>query len=92
MNLKGRHLVFGWTAVLLIVAGIIAIRDRKAFDTIDRLAAVEDSLEVINRIHAEVASELATLQAPGSLQALGEELGLRAPSDSEQARVRVTGN
>lgn len=91
MRLRGRYLILAWTALFLAVAGTIAVRDRRAFGTARRVAALEDSLNVVSRLHGELAAELANLQSPGALTLLGERLGLRAPTDSELLTVTVTG-
>lgn len=87
--IKGRHFVVAWIAVFLLVAGVITVRDRRAFATEKRVALLEDSLQVLLRQHADLLARRSTRLAPGSLMRVGERLGLRTPTDNEIERVLV---
>lgn len=89
LSLRGRYLVVAWTAVFLVVAGVITLRDRAAFRAVKRHEALRESLDVVERQHSELTAELATRRSPGELTPLGERLGLRIPTDAEIARVSV---
>lgn len=86
---KGRHHVIGWIAVFLAVAAVITLRTRAGFDTGDRIALLEDSLQVLERQHADLSARIANRLAPGTLTLVGEQLGLRTPTDNEIERVLV---
>lgn len=89
ISLKGRHYVVAWIAVFLVAAGIIALRDRAAFQATKRIAALSESLQVTNRQLVEVSTDIVNRTAPGELGRVGERLGLRIPTDSEIEQVRV---
>lgn len=91
LSLKGRYLVVAWTAVFLVVAGVITLRDRAAFRAQDRHRVLQESLQVVEREHAELLADINTRLSAGPLTALGERLGLRNPSDAEIETVRVPG-
>ncbi len=80
-----------WTAFFLAVFGTIAVRDRRAFAVARRVSVLEDSFNVVARMHGDLAAELANMQSPGALTDLGERLGLRPPKDSELLTVVVSG-
>ena len=79
----------GWVAVFLAVAVVITLRDRAAFATGDRIAALEDSVQVLGRQHDDLSARIHNRLAPGPLILLGEQLGLRTPTDNEIERVPV---
>lgn len=80
-----------WTAAFLVVAGIIAFRDRSAFRAQERYDVLGESLQVVSRQHDQFSAEIADRLASGPLTALGERLGLRSPSDTEIETVPVPG-
>lgn len=80
-----------WTAVFLVVAGVITLRDRAAFRALERYEVLEESLQVVARQQAELALEISTKASHAALAELGERLGLRIPTDTEIAQVRVAG-
>jgi hypothetical protein len=86
---KGRHHVVGWIAVFLAVAVVITLRDRAAFATAERIAALDDSLQVLLRQQVDLSGRVNDRLAPGPLSRLGEQLGLRIPTDNEIERVPV---
>ena len=86
---KGRHHVVGWIAVFLAVAAVITLRDRAGFTTRSRIALLEDSLQVLDRQYNDLNSRIAVRRAPGPLSLVGEQLGLRIPTDNEIERVLV---
>lgn len=86
---KGRHHLVAWIAVFLAVAAVITLRDRAGFAARDRIAALEDTLQVLERQHVDLSSRINTRLAPGPLSLLGEQLGLRIPTDNEIERVLV---
>jgi hypothetical protein len=89
ITVKGRHHVVGWIAVFLVVAAVITLRDRAAFATSKRIVALDDSLSVLKRQYVDVTARIENRQSPGALMRLGEELGLRTPTDDEIERVLV---
>ena len=89
ITVKGRHHVVGWIAVFLAVAAVITLRDRAAFATGERIAVLQDSLQVLSRQNTDLSARIANRQAPGALTVLGEQLGLRTPTDNEIERVMV---
>lgn len=78
-----------WTAVFLVVAGMITLRDRAAFRAQDRYRVLEDSLQVVSRQYDQLSADIAARRMAGPLTALGERLGLRSPTDAEIHTVRV---
>jgi hypothetical protein len=88
--LKGRIVFLGWIAVFLATAGTIALRNHAAFQSRQRLLLLQDSLQAVARVHTQLAADVATLLSPAMLRPLGEQLGLRTPSDSETATILIT--
>lgn len=89
ITVKGRYHVVGWIAVFLAVAAVITLRDRAGFAARDRISLLDDSLQVVSRQYNDLSARIAIRQAPGALLLLGEELGLRTPTDDEIERVLV---
>jgi hypothetical protein len=89
LSLRGRHYLVGWITVFLAVAAVITLRDRAAFTTNERIAALEDSLRVLGRQHYDLTSRLVIRRTPAALSVVGERLGLKAPTDNEIERIQV---
>jgi hypothetical protein len=89
LSLRGRYLVVAWTAVFLVVAGSITLRDRAAFRALERYRILQESLQVVSRQHDELLADINNRVTAGELTALGERLGLRIPTDTEIELVRV---
>ena len=79
----------GWVAVFLAVAAVITLRDRAAFAAGERISVLEDSLQVLGRQFNDLSGRIENRRAPGPLGLLGEQLGLRTPTDNEIERVPV---
>ncbi len=92
ITVKGRHHVVGWIAVFLAVTAVITLRTRAGFDARKRISALEDSLQVLSRQYSELSGEITNRTSPGTLGRIGEELGLRTPTDNEIERVMVPRN
>lgn len=75
--------------MFLAVAGTIALRNRQGFAAAERIAALEDSMQVVSRHHSDLSAEIANFLAPGQLTRLGESLGLQTPTDNQIERVPV---
>lgn len=78
-----------WVAVVLVVAGVIALRDSKGFAMTARVRALEDSVLVLSDTRTSLSADLSFLLAPGEVTRRGALLGLRAPSDSEIVTLHV---
>lgn len=89
MTLRGRYLVFAWVGVFLATAGMMAWRDRRAFDTVENLKRIHDSLAVATARHAQLETAVANRQSIGAITATGEALGLVTPSDSEMVTLTI---
>ena len=89
MQVKGRYLVIGWTAVFLTVAGAIVLRTHRGFATQDRLRQVRDSVQAMRATRDKVRTSIGTLEKRSVLEPRLELLGLRSASDSEIIRVQL---
>ncbi len=88
---RGRYLVVAWVAVFLAVAGAITLRNRAAFRVQKALAAVAESLQVVERQRDELTSDIETRRSASALTPLGESRGLRIPTDTEIETIVVPG-
>ena len=89
MQVKGRYLVIGWTAVFLTVAGAIVLRTRRGYDVRDRLLHMRDSVQAMRATRDKVHRSITVLENRGALEPRLGLLGLRTPSDSEVIPVQL---
>jgi hypothetical protein len=89
MQVKGRYLVIGWTAVFLTVAGAIVLRAHRGDAVRERLHHVRDSVQAMRATRDRVLTAIGTLESPSVLEPRLEQLGLRSASDSEIIRVQL---
>jgi DNA-binding transcriptional MocR family regulator len=89
MQVRGRYLVIGWTAVFLTVAGAIVLRARRGYEVRDRLLHVRDSVQAMRATRDKVHRAISTLENRAVLEPRLELLGLRSASDSEIKRVQL---
>ena len=90
MQVRGRHLVLAWTAVFLLVAGVIVLRDRRAFTLQARVRVVNDHIRALISDRDKLAATIAKLSTQEELQPKAEAMGLRIASDSEMIALPVT--
>lgn len=90
MQVRGRHLVLAWTAVFLLVAGVIVSRDRRAFALQARVRVVHDHIRALISDRDRLAATIARLSTQEELQPKAEAMGLRIASDSEMIALPVT--
>lgn len=89
MQVRGRHLVLAWTAVFLTVAGIIVLRDRRAFAMQDQVRELDDHVRALISDRDRLAATIARLSTQEALQPKVEAMGLRIASDSEMVALPV---
>jgi hypothetical protein len=89
MQVRGRYLVLGWTAVFLAVAFTIVLRTRRSYETQRRLRQVRDSVQAMRAMRDAVGNEIGTLRGRNVLKTRVAASGLRMPSDSEVINLHL---
>ena len=81
---KGRHWVFLWLILFLVVAGIVIARDTVSYRNARRLAQLRQERLTLEAQHAELIRRVRRASSRAVLVPLAErELGLRRPTDRE---------
>ncbi len=89
MQVKGRYLVIGWTAVFLAVTFTIVIRSHRGFAIQKRVQALGDSVLAARSTRDNLGQTITSLRGRTVLlQRLGGT-GLRDASDSEVVKLHL---
>jgi hypothetical protein len=91
MRVRGRYLVFGWTAVFAVAAGSIVLRTRSGFLMRRHVDALEAEIRVLESSRADFEANLEKLKGRSALVAKAEALGLHFTADSDLVILRVPG-
>jgi hypothetical protein len=91
MQVRGRYLVFGWTAVFAVAAGSIVLRTRSGFVTRRHVDSLEAEIRVLESSRADFESSLEKFKGRAVLVAKAQALGLRFTSDSDLVILNVPG-
>jgi hypothetical protein len=83
MQVRGRYLVFAWTAVFFVAAGSIVLRTRAGFAVARRVSALEARIRILESTRASITADLAELQGRAAMVPKAEALGLRFTADSD---------
>jgi len=89
MQVKGRYLVIGWTAVFLAAVGSIVIRDGAGFAARKHLDETNRNLKALEGIRSNLQTSIAQLSGSEAIRAKVEALGLRPATDSEQVTLQL---
>ena len=89
MQVRGRYLVFAWTAVFVIAVGTIVIRTRSGFSTRDRVNKLERRIRMLESSKADLQANVARLTSRRVLGANAEAMGLRHPSDTAISNIHI---
>jgi hypothetical protein len=89
MQVKGRYLVIGWTAVFLAVALTISFRARRGFETQIRLREVRDSVQATRAMRDAVRNSINGMIGRYTLGPRVAATGLRMASDSEVIKLHL---
>jgi hypothetical protein len=87
MQVKGRYLVIGWTAVFLAAIASIVIRDGAGFAAISHLQETNRNVKALEGIRSNLETSIRQLSSSEALRAKVEPLGLRPATDSEQVTL-----
>ena len=90
MQVKGRYLILGWTAVFLAVTFAIVLRAHRGFAVQKRVGALGDSVLAARSTRDKLKQSIAGLRGRTLLlQRLGPT-GLRDASDSEVVSLHLS--
>lgn len=91
MQVRGRYLVFAWTAVFFVAAGSIVLRTRAGFAMAHRVSLLEAQIRMLESSRAAITAEVAELEGRTVLVPKAEALGLRFTPDSDLVMLPRTG-
>lgn len=83
MQVRGRYLVFAWTAVFIAAAAAIVVRTKAGFDMRARVDSIEAHMKTLDGIRGDLEADLATMKSRTTLSPKAQALGLRFTSDTE---------
>ncbi len=89
MRIRGRYLILSWTAVFLVAAAIIVLRDLSGFDLRNHLDETDRRIAVLEGMRSDYQRDIAGLMNRAVLGPKVQALGLRFASDSEMVSLRV---
>jgi cell division protein FtsL len=89
MQVRGRHLVFAWTAVFLAAVAAIVVRTRSGFHTRRRVDSLETRIKALESTRNAIEDSVSILRSRPALSPRAEALGLHHPSDSTVLIIRV---
>ena len=89
MQVRGRYLVIGWTAVFLAAVGTIVLRDSAGFAARAHVDGLNNRIKALEGIRADLETSVTLQQGRDSLAARLRGIGLRLPTDSEVVPLRL---
>jgi hypothetical protein len=89
MQVKGRYLVIGWTAVFLAAVGAIVIRDGAGFTARKNLDKTNREVTALEGIRGNLETSISQLSAREALRLKVQPFGLRPPTDSESVQIQL---
>jgi hypothetical protein len=92
MQVKGRYLIIGWTAVFFVVVAAILRREYDGWKLGKAVAAADDSLRALSALTAGLDASIAAVSSRDSLSPKAQALGLRYVSDSNLVTITVPGH
>lgn len=92
MQLKGRHYLFFWLLLFLVVAGGIVARQNASIAAAGRLSRLREERTTLEARQADLTGQIREASSRRALAPTAEALGLHEPSDSEVSYVTVNGD
>ncbi|HJP56761.1 MAG TPA: hypothetical protein VJ847_07020 [Gemmatimonadales bacterium] len=89
ITLKGRHWVLLWLGLFLVVAGIVATRQLKAYGLATQLSQLRDRHRTLEALRAELERDISEASSRRVLLPRAESLGLHVPTDAEEAAIAL---
>ena len=89
MQVRGRYLVIGWTAVFLAAVGAIVLRDGAGFAARKRVDSTGTHIKTLEGVRADLETATSLLQGREQLAAKVQAFGLRFATDSELVPLRL---
>lgn len=83
MQLKGRHHIFFWLLLFLVVAGGIVARQNASIGAAGRLSRLREERTTLEARRADLTGQIREASSRRALAPVAEALGLHEPSDSE---------
>ena len=83
MQVRGRHLVFVWTAVFLAAVAAIVLRTKAGFAMRSRVDSLEAHMKALDGIRGDLGAKVAGMKSRSDLAPKAKLLGLRFTSDTE---------
>jgi hypothetical protein len=91
MQVRGRYLVFAWTAVFFGAVGSIVLRTRAGFLTAHRVSTLEAQIRILESSRAAITADLAERKGRAALVPKAEAIGLRFTPDSDLVILPASG-
>jgi hypothetical protein len=89
MRLRGRHYLFFWLLLFLVVAGAVTLRQSAAIRLATSLRVLREERATLEARQADLRRRISEAQSRGSLARVAENLGLHEPVDSEITPLMV---
>lgn len=89
MKLRGRHWLFLWLLLFLVVAGAVVTRQRKALEVAQRLRVLRDRSTELKGAKADLERQIRYATSRAVLVPKMEQAGLHQPSDLENITLPV---